>query len=216
MKQMKALYANEPMMNRSDGYPSARVEERDSNVAGVNFAQRIIEVVAVPYNEPATIQYRGELWEESFDPAAFIGIETRQKLVRVNRDHDKRRTVGKIVSYSPSRTEGLVAEVRIAQTPLGDETLALADEEALGASVGFTVPGSGQELDRRSHARRIKRAFLDHLALTADEAYSGARVLNVRDGIGPVNVANLPRLVTPDLDELLQWRRSWVDPRQGH
>jgi phage head maturation protease len=135
--------------------PSAPVEFRTSNVAGVNFAQRIIEVIAVPWDQEAAVEYRGEMWLERFLKGAFDGVEKRAGRVRVNRDHDGRRTVGKVANFFPSREEGLVAAVRIAPTPLGDETLALADEDCLGASVGFAVRGSDQDLNRQTKARII-------------------------------------------------------------
>jgi HK97 family phage prohead protease len=190
----------------SEEAPAAPVEFRSSAVAGVNFAQRTIEVIAVPYEERAAVEYRGEMWDELFVRGSFDGIEKRPNRVRANRDHERQRTVGKVVNFWPSRHEGLVAAVRIAQTPLGDETLALADEDCLGASVGFAVRGSDQELDRRSRTRRIKRAFLDHLAFVPDPAYEGAGVLSVRSTTAPG--ADLPQLVTPNLDELLAFMQS--------
>lgn len=185
------------------------VEFRSSNVAGVDFAERIIELIAVPYDEEAPVEYRGEMWIEKFLRGAFDGIETRTSPpVRANRDHDKGRTVGKVAQFWSSRAEGLVAAVRIAKTPLGDETLALADDDCLGASVGFAVRGSDQELNRRDKTRTIKRAFVDHLAFTPDPAYVGAGVLAVRSAAEVPLAADLPKLVTPNLDELLAWQRS--------
>jgi phage head maturation protease len=185
------------------------IEFRSSNVAGVNFPDRLIEVIAVPYDEEAPVEYRGEMWRERFLRGAFEGIETRTRPVRVNREHQKAQTVGRVTQFWPSRSEGLVAAVRIVKTPLGDETLALADEDCLGASVGFAARGRDQEFDRRSRTRVIKRAFVDHLALTADEAYLGAGVLSVRSAsLPPSSVADLPKLVTPYLDELLAWKRA--------
>jgi phage head maturation protease len=178
--------------------PAAPIEFRSSSVAGVSFAQRTVEVIAVPYEEEAVIDWRGEAWREVFLRGSFEGIEKRPNPVRANRDHDGRRTVGKVTNFQPSRQEGLVASVKIARTELGDETLALADEDCLGASVGFAVDGSGQELDRRSKTRKIKRAFLDHLAFVPDPAYASAGVLSVRSQL----------LVRPALDELLAWRRD--------
>jgi phage head maturation protease len=148
------------------------------------------------------------MWNESFERGAFDGIEKRPNRVRANRDHDKRRTVGKVVNFWPSREEGLVAEVRVSQTTLGDETLALADDEVLGASVGFAVRGRDQVLERRSMSRRVKRAFMDHLAFTPDPAYLGAMPLSVREGASKANAAELPKLVTPNLDELVAWQRA--------
>ena len=178
------------------------LEFRSSSVASVNFAQRVIEFVAVPYEEEALVEYRGELWRESFLLGAWDGIEKQPDRVKANRDHERQRTVGKIIKFWPSRKEGLVGAARIAQTALGDETLALADEDCLGASVGFAVAGGGQELDKVNRRRRIKKAFLDHLAFVPDPAYAGAGVLSVRASLA----------ATPALDELV----AFMQARRGN
>jgi hypothetical protein len=90
---------------------------------------------------------------------------------------------------------------------LGDETLALADEDCLGASVGFAVAGGGQELDRANRRRRIKKAFMDHLAFVPDPAYVSAGVLNVRRGGAPA-VGFLSLAATPALDELVDFMQA--------
>jgi HK97 family phage prohead protease len=185
--------------------PNAPIEFRDSSVSGVNFDKRVIEVVAVPYEEPTVIEYRGELWEESFVRGSFDGIETRQDQVRVNRNHDKTMTVGKVVRWWPERTEGLVSEVRVAPTDRGDETLALANEDMLSASVGFAVRGRDQLLDKSSMTRRIRKAFVDHMSFVESPAYVGAKVLAVRDGEG---VDDRPPLHTPNLDEMVAFLNS--------
>jgi HK97 family phage prohead protease len=189
--------------------PPAPVEFRSSSVASVNWAKRIIEVIAVPYDEEAFVEYRGEMWAESFAPGSFDGLEKRPNRVKGNRDHDKTRTVGRAVAFYPSRAEGLVGEVRVSQTPLGDETLALADDEVLGASLGFAVRGRDQVLERRSMKRRIVRAFVDHVAFVPDPAYTGATVLAVRSAVEAAPAAALLQLPpTPALDDLLAWQRS--------
>lgn len=198
-EQMAALHASETRDHR------APIEYRNAAVTGVNFAQRLVEMIAAPYEQEALVEYRGEMWRESFLRGAWNGIEARPNRIKANRDHDKTRLVGKAVNFWPDRDEGLVAKVRIANTPLGDETLALADEEMLGVSVGFGVRGSDQVLERPF--RRIKRAFLDHLAFVADPAYEGARVLSVRSEDPPA-AADLPKLVTPNLDDVLSWMRT--------
>lgn len=187
--------------------PQAPVEFRSSNLADVKPLQRIIEVIAAPYDQPAQIEYRGEIWNEVFVRGAWDGIEKRPNRVRANRDHDVKRLVGRVVNFWPSREEGLVAAVKIAPTPLGDETLALADDECLSASVGFAVMGSGQELDRRTRTRRIKQAYMAHLAFTPEPAYQGAEVLDVRSAGSP-GADMRPMVETPALDELLEFMRS--------
>jgi HK97 family phage prohead protease len=191
-----------------DEAPKPPIEFRDSNVTGVNFAQRIIELVVTPYEETAVVEYRGELWNETFSRGAYDGIEKRPGRVRGNRDHDDKRLVGKALKFFPSREEGLVAEVRVSQTALGDETLALAYDGVLGVSAGFAARGRDQEFERRTMTRRIKRAYLDHIAFVPSPAYAGAAVLAVRAGTPPPIAAELPKLVTPNLDELLAWQRA--------
>ena len=190
--------------------PMGPVELRESNLTGVKFAERIIELIAVPYDEEALVEYRQELWNESFARGAFDGIETRENRIRASRDHDDRRLVGKVAKFWPSRAEGLVAEVKISNTPLGDETLALAEDGILGASVGFAARGKDQVFDRKNRTRRIMKAFMDHLTLTPVPAYQGAEVLGLREGVQPLSAAELPPLVTPALDEL----RSWMGSRK--
>jgi phage head maturation protease len=189
----------------TDETPRAPIELREAVIAGVNFAQRIAEIIVVPYNEEATVEYRNEMWKESFLPGSFDGIEKRPNRIRANRGHDKNRTVGKAINFFPSRIDGLVGEVRVAATDLGDETLTLLEEDMLSVSAGFGVRGSDQILDRPF--RRIKRAFLDHIAFVESPAYAGARVLAVRDE-DEVDAARLPQLVTPNLDEVLAWMKS--------
>jgi phage head maturation protease len=193
----------------------APIESRAAVVDSVDFPQRIIEVLAVPYEEEAIVEYRGELWRESFERGAFDGIEKRPNRVKAFRDHvsgqHMRGTstsglVGRVVAFAPDRQEGLLGHVKIARTPLGDETLALADEGVLGVSVGFGVRGSDQVLNRAEQIRRIRRAYVDHLAFPDNGAYEGAQVIDVR-GRRP-QAEDLPVLETPKLDEIVAWMEA--------
>jgi phage head maturation protease len=194
----------------SEEAPAEPILYRSSSVVGVNYAQRIIELVAAPYDEEAVVMWRGEPWRELFLRGAWDGIEKRPNRIKANREHDKTRTVGKVTSFWPSRTEGLVAATRIAKTPLGDETLALADDDCLGASVGYAAPPRYVELDKsgRPGLRRVKRAFMDHLSFVSDPTWESAAVLSVRGAAGSQSAADLPKLVTPHLDELIAWQRA--------
>jgi phage head maturation protease len=192
--------------------PDGPILHRSSSVVGVNFAQRVIEFVAAPYDEEAVVMWRGEPWRELFERGAWDGIEKRPNRVKANREHDKTRTVGKVVNFWPSREEGLVGAARIAKTPLGDETLALADDECLGASVGYAAPSRYVQLDKtgRPGLRRVKRAFMDHLSFVSDPTWENAAVLSVRSATELPPATNLEPLVTPDLDEL----RAWLGARK--
>lgn len=179
------------------------LELRNATIAEVRFPDRIITLVAVPYDKPALVPFKGRVWEESFSRGAFKGIEERAGRVRVNREHRKGSTVGKAVRFAPDSTEGLVTELKIAETPAGDESLALAAEDMISSSVGFGVRGSDQELDPRPEPPRryIRRAFLDHIALVEDPAYDAAGVLSVRGNDDFIDAATLPAMKTPVLDE---------------
>lgn len=192
--------------NENSGQDSARkapVEIRTAAVANIDAEERIVTMIAIPYEQATTVPFRGEVWNEVVERGAFAGIENSTHTYRVNRDHDKRRLVGKIVNYYPDREEGLVVDAYISKTELGDETLQLAKDGILGASVGMAIRPTDQILDRRdgSRTRRIKRAFLDHLALVPDPAYQGAEVLAVRSDTIVEEEFQAP-ILTPRLDQL--------------
>ena len=58
--------------------PRFPVEFRSSSLAGVDFAQRTIEVVAVPYEEPAPVEYRGERGTNRLPAARSTGSNSGQ------------------------------------------------------------------------------------------------------------------------------------------
>jgi phage head maturation protease len=181
------------------------LERRDAAVLAdsVDFPQRIVDVIAVPYEQEAEIVWRGETWREVFSRSAFDGIEDHAGRVPVNREHHIGDTVGKIVKLDPRDPRGLLASVKIARTLRGDDTLQLASEGMLGASVGYFVKkGSDVDTNRRIMMRRVNRAFLQHLAMVESPAYVGAETVAVREGLLTPPAAGEP-LVTPSLDEVL-------------
>jgi phage head maturation protease len=183
---------------------TSEVEHRSSTLQDVNKKQRLVDLIAVPYDQEADVFWRGEIWHESHDRHAYDGLEAHAGRVQANREHVKGNTVGRLVAADPSHQDGLLARVKIYSTPLGDETLTLADEGGAFPSVGFRVNGfADQRIDKRSRTRRILRAFLDHLAFVEDPAYVGAEVLAVRAGQSGLAVAEKPLPDTPLLDEAL-------------
>jgi HK97 family phage prohead protease len=176
---------------------------RNSTLTDVDTKQRLIDLIAVPYEQETDVLWRGELWREVFDRAAFTGIEDHAGRVRVNREHVRGDTVGKVVAFDASHPDGLLARVKIAQTSRGDETLALAEEDMISASVGYRVKTpSDVALNRRTKVRRVLKGFLDHLAMVESPAYVGAQVLAVREESSGLTVAESPLPPTPMLDEL--------------
>jgi HK97 family phage prohead protease len=161
--------------------PQGELHYRTATQVGVDFPQRTIELVVVPYDTDAVVdQPYGRPVVESVAPGAFDGIERRANRIRVNRDHERQRTVGRAVALHTTREEGLVAELRIARTPLGDETLELASDDMLDASAAF-LPMPGGAVWTRDRSRvTLTKLWLGHIAMTPDPAYETANVLAVR------------------------------------
>ena len=174
----------------------------------VRFSDRVITLIAVPYDEDAAVVSRGKWITESVAPGSFDGVEYRASRIKVNRDHLVERSVGRALTLYPSRQEGLVADLRIARTPLGDETLELAADGVLDASVAYAPMPGGETYTENRTRRRITKAFLGHIALTPEPAYDGAQVLAVRHWSGAVTeeLAALAPMPTPNLDTILARR----------
>jgi HK97 family phage prohead protease len=173
------------------------IEYRSVTAFDVSYPERIIDLIAAPYNQPAEVfLQRQQRWvTEAFDPAAFNGVGGD---VLVNRAHDTERPVGRAIRFHPGDPRGLRTEIRIAKTSEGDDILELAHERLLAASVGFMVLPGGEQwtMDRRS--RTVTRAKVEHIALTGEPAYVGAGVLDVRRA----STEPQKRLLTPNLDRL--------------
>ncbi|MBO0743666.1 MAG: HK97 family phage prohead protease [Candidatus Dormibacteraeota bacterium] len=190
-------------MSEDQDRPADGLCIRAAELLEVSFPERTIELVVIPYETEALVyQPYGRPVHESVGRGAFDGIERRANRVRVNRDHQFERTVGRAVAFHPSRQEGLVAALRIARTQLGDETLALADDGCLDASAGFRPMPGGEEWSDMRRRVRITRAWLDHIGMTPIPAYETANVLAVRDGPSPPPTASQ----TPNLDIYRSWR----------
>jgi phage head maturation protease len=204
-------------VDNPDLVPAAPVEMRSAGVAidDVDFKERIITVIAVPYERPAMVEYRQAVWQEVFSRSAFKGIEARQKPIPAcaqldtvdgGHSHSGSRLIGRVINSYPDSEPGLITDVKVSKTDAGDETLQLANDHVLSPSVAFRMnnPYKDQELDRRTMVRRINRAFVDHLAFVGVPAYPDAKVLAVRGASGPRTETELPPLAeTPRIDKFL-------------
>jgi HK97 family phage prohead protease len=184
------------------------LEFRSAELAAVDFPKRTIEVIVTPWEQEAEVEHKGRMIREIFSRGAYDGIERRPNRIRVNRDHDIRRMIGRAVAFHPTRDEGLVGELRIARTPLGDETLELADERILDASAEFAVMPGGETWTGR--VRRITKAWLGGVALTPIPAYKDANVLAVRT---TTPAGETERPLTPNRDrlELIRFQELYAD-----
>lgn len=203
--------SSQPEERPDDEILSVETRAAGVKVDGVNFGERIITVLAVPYEQPTQVPFRQETWTEVFSRSAFDDIESRGRKIPATAaldvpapNHDGGRLVGKVISSDPHREDGLVSEIKISRTQLGDETLELAADDALSVSVGFMVKNRlDQDLDRYRKTRRVNRAFLDHLAFVGQPAYPGAKVLAMRSD-GTVAEEDVPvGSATPRMDEFL-------------
>lgn len=177
---------------------------RNSELAEVNTRQRLIDIITVPWNQETEVPWRGEVWNEVFRRGAFDGLENHAGRVPANRQHVKTAVVGKAISVDPYSDVGLVTTLQIGRTPLGDETLALAEEDMLSPSAGFYIKEPGDvRLNKRTKLREVVRAFLDHIALVDSPAYVGAQVLAVREEQSGLTVAETPLPATPVLDDVM-------------
>jgi len=152
---------------------------REAQQLDVNFQERTIDLIVIPYNEDAHVDIKGRMVYERVLPGAFDGIEKRAGRVRVNRDHARERTMGRALAFHPADPRGLFAQVKISRTPLGDETLELANDETLGASAAFRPTAGAVNWTDSDHVQ-YSHCWLGHIAMTPEPAYDGARVLAVR------------------------------------
>lgn len=182
--------------------PNRFIELRQASVSAVDKLQRIIDLVAAPYNEETYVEFRGEVWRESIEPGAFDGVTDQVGRIPVNRDHDLSRLVGKVVGIDTSSSERFLTQVRVSETLLGDETLALADDDVLGASVEMVTSPAWQTMNRAAMTKRVRRALLGGIGLTPTPAYEGARVLAVRSESALPPPPDEP-LIAPAGDEAL-------------
>lgn len=185
-----------------------QIETRSAAVVGgVDFNERIITVIAMPYEQETLVPFQRDMWTEVFSRSAFHGLDAGKRRIPVTScldipadNHSGGKLVGHATKFFPERSEGLVADLKIANTTQGTETLELAHSGALSVSAGFMVKSRlDEQLNRPARVRRINRAFLDHIAFVGQPAYPGAKILAMRsDGGSDDQVSG-----TPFLDEFL-------------
>jgi HK97 family phage prohead protease len=173
----------------------APIELRTVPVREVDYPARIIDLLAVPWDEWTAVEYGGRMIEECFEAGAFGAVEKRVGRARfqVNMDHDPARWVGRVVALHPADSAGLRADLQIRRTPEGDQVLVDAADGMLAGSVGFGVLPTDQRWETRDR-RRITKAYLDHIALTPTPAYQGSEVIAVRS-VGSSATPNLDRVL---------------------
>jgi HK97 family phage prohead protease len=147
----------------------------------------------MPAETPAMIHERTRSYSEVFSHGAFAGAESHPERVKLNRDHQRDRLLGKATALNPWAEEGLTGTVKLARIRDADEALELISLDMLGVSAAFAVDPTAGSMESRGNHRRIRRAILDHVSLVAEAAYPTAAVTAVRR-----------RSATPRLDAVLE------------
>jgi HK97 family phage prohead protease len=187
------------------GRSQLEVELRSAPIEAVDYPQRSIELVAIPWDTWAQVEHQGRIIEESVAPGAFGRIHERRssnRLTRVNLEHDRDRWIGRVEQVDGRDPVGLRAVLRIRRTPEGDQALMDAADGMYAASVGMAVRPTDEQWDAKRSRRRILRAFLDHIALTGTPAYEQQGAIAVRSAPPPSTS------MTPNLDAILAERAA--------
>lgn len=186
------------------------IEYRNAATGAVDFEERTIEVIAVPYGQEIDVEVQGKQMREVMEPGVLRDIDPSKSHITVNRDHSYERTVGKIIELRHDDPRGAIAVTKISSTSLGDETLQLAHDGILRASVAAAINRSGMEI--RNGLRRVFRiAMLDHVAMLPNAAYKGATVLAVRSApeVSDVEMPNLESvLAIAGMSDLIRGRSN--------
>lgn len=201
-----------------DERPKAPIELRSAEITDLKEAQRIVTVIVAPYEQETPVMWRGEVWTEQFERSAWDNLKKmRPDRVRANRAHDRSKTCGRAVKFNPNDSRGLIADIYLAKTQLGEDTLELCRENCLSVSAGFGALPQDQDIDRAAKSRRIKSAYLDHISFVEDPAYPGAEVLEVRENELIIPDEIMPAAPRgPSIDELLNdpvnlWARNYFN-----
>jgi len=196
-------------------YIPSVVYTRDSSVAAVNTKQRVIDVLAVPWDKETDdpVPFEEGMYRERFAAGAFDHLEGNPGRISVNVGHNRADPIGKVENLNVRHPAGLLAQLKIASIPRGDDVLQLAEEGMLSPSIGYYTKPGGYRKSRRAGVVEVRMAWLDHIGLVGVPAYSGAQVIDVRQPGAPT--IEVPSAGTPFLDEFLndpvvQWVHARV------
>jgi hypothetical protein len=171
---------------------------RSAELVGVSYPDRLIELSCSPTSARSTSRTPSSATAPAARRSSPAARLTASNAARTG-SAPTATTTRRAPSAAPRRLHpgaqvGLTAGVRVAHTPLGDETLALADDGCLDASAAFLPMGeAGLRWNTRT-SYRIDKGFLHHIALVPDGAYGeDAGVLAVRQHTPPPAVGERRR-----------------------
>lgn len=192
-----------PAAGRSAGtdHEQYRQYDADETAGGLHVREggdgRTIEGIVVPYNKPTRIN--DELVEQ-FNPGAFGHQMRAANRVKLGREHIM--LGGALIGAGRSmedRDEGLWMQLRVANTPVGDETLALVNDGALDElSIMFR-----ERQNRRLGGGVVARVKADliEVAIVLEGAYGrAAKIAAVRSADGGIEIGAGDPSHIPDAD----------------
>src|SRR5262245_29850982 len=158
---------------------------------------RTIEGIVVPYNRPTRIN--DELVEQ-FNPGVFAHQMRAANRIKLGREHIM--LGGTLIGAGRSledRDAGAWMTLRVANTPIGDETLALVKDEALDElSVMFR-----ERQNKRLGGGVIARVKADliEVAVVLEGAYGrAAKIAAVRSADGALEIGDNDPVMLPDAE----------------
>lgn len=152
---------------------------REAVVEEVQSSRREIILRAVAYGTFSNVDDGHGRYQEAFKAGAMADhIRLRGDRVRMLRDHDPLRAIGRVEHWDDTAAS-LIVRSKISATTLGDETLELARDGVLSPSVGFLDPvnGAGHVGQRLTRTK----VFLREISLVPFAARDDASVLSVRE-----------------------------------
>lgn len=144
------------------------IETRDLVAESIDFEERTVTGIAVPYGQQANI---GGQYFEEFVPGAIRSIED----VKLFYAHEE--PIGKIIN-GRDEERGYVITAKVSDTPRGNEVLTLMRDGVLNKfSVGF-IP-----LESQRDGQTVTRTSVDlkEVSVVPFPAFAGASIENVRE-----------------------------------
>ena len=149
---------------------SAGLELRSAAIVDTCRPLREVDLLIVPHELPSKIYEHGRPpYDEVFTTGCFADAERDPGRVKLNHAHKLENVIGKATEIDAWSDLGTIARFTITKTRSGDEAFNVLADGLVTPSVGFTVASSGEEW--RGETRRIRKANLHHVGLTADAAH---------------------------------------------
>jgi len=158
-----------------------------STLLTVSKEKRTISGTVLPFNVPTD-----DSRKYKFVPGSVTWDSSAVGRIKLDREHDLRQLLGSATDLTADDT-GIIGRFRIARTSAGDEALALAEDGALDGLSAVVEILSVADDTADDGTTVITGARLRRVTLTADPAFSDARVTTVaaravRPGEEPMSV----------------------------